>query len=151
MNPLILPQSVLPLALSGEAFSVVRPVEPQPDFHKDEYGHIESADILIDEESPFGPVGTLFFVQEDYWIDRREPNLIITKTLPEVVTENKRDKDNGRRDICEPWNNKFWEERQASTMPQWASRITVKHTGTVVKKEDGKWLFIGQFKGVENG
>jgi hypothetical protein len=78
-------------------------------------------------DSPFGVPGHGLWVRERHWMDVRDSSLVVMDADGAVIAKNGSNLgefinvDNLRK-------NKFWELRYPSTMPRWASRLTLAIT-----------------------
>ena len=130
-QPLTLSQPEVTRALKEREITLVRPMEPsdEPDW----------VIPMCDPEagSPFGPVGSLFWVREEWHSD---------------VTQSQYEDVYGGSGVfykateIEP-DIFFWKE--ASTMPQWASRLTLRLKSIEVKQTEGIWNWIASMEVVE--
>lgn len=160
MTPLVLSPEQVHQALTGKV-TIARPMEPQPpdnaemvEFHQNEQKGFECLNNKVwwftaahedmwpcshDEAipCPFGPVGSEFWVQEEFafhlcfnaWSveklgDVGHDGNIIYLADKKSYTLRGMKKAPITYDLV----------REASTMPRWASRLTLRHTGTEVKR-----------------
>jgi hypothetical protein len=128
--------------LKGSAL-IVRPVEPQPPFHghKEVWCHeldrYETDWGFFDEDReyvcPLGKPGSETWGRETYWMDWREPGVVVYDATPEweiyrgngepvrsTTLDGQTMSREQSRDAMPP---EFWARRSPATMPRWASRF----------------------------
>ena len=159
MKPLTLTPHEVKLALKGELFQLIRLMEPQPenmdlfgvrDCNLDYQNEYYQKNILSRFKSPFGKPGDEFWVREE-WVCYQTIDHVCYQwgaSFSEVSDGMAGYKSDGHETIqdlkdhvrlmsgseFEGIETEFEEWQPAPTMPQWASRLTLTHTGTEVKR-----------------
>ena len=96
-------------------------------------------------DSPLGPIGSPIRVREPWWSDRREPGVAIYDATPEwgvyrspgnapVRASHLDGSTTTREESRAAMLPKFWSIQPASTMPDWATRLTLRVTGVSVER-----------------
>lgn len=161
--------------LADGTVQVRRPVKPQP--HECHNGDLIYRDRLIGSATPerswsahgpyeeaygvcpFDAPGTVLWVCETWWSDRREPGVAVYDVTPEwgkyrdqvdpIRSTHPDETLTTREEARAAMLPKFWTEQPPSTMPAWASRLDVQTTEVSVERIDGEWTWVGTFRRVE--
>lgn len=121
-----------------ENYSSDRPYRP---IMQDQYGDYH------DIPSPFGSVGDRLWVRETWAIQSCGRLVPLTpdiwpdgwpiKRLRYPATDKP------------PYKGHWWNKRSSSTMPRWASRLTLENVGVSVERRGEQWVRVGEFRRVD--